>query len=70
MMGESKKPQQEKLENICDRIKMKREFTSVCCMQLKLLNASKYNVESWMRYENKCTPAQNFVRFEQNLCIS
>ena len=34
------------LENTCNRIKMKREFTRIFCMQLKLLNAIKYNVES------------------------
>ena len=46
MMGISKKPQQGKLENICNRIRMKREFISICCMQLKLLKATEYNVDS------------------------
>ena len=31
---------------------MKREFIRVCCTQLKLLNATKYNVESWIRHKN------------------
>ena len=44
--GISKKPLQGKLENICNRIKMKREFTRICYMQLKLLNAVKCYVES------------------------
>ena len=35
-----------KLENNCNRIKMKREFVRICCMHLKLLNATKYNVDS------------------------
>ena len=34
-------------------LKMKREFNRICFMQLKLLNATKYHVESWIRYENK-----------------
>ena len=38
MMDVSKKPYHGKLENICNRIKIKREFTGICCMQLKLLN--------------------------------
>ena len=46
MMDVSKKPLQGKVENICNRVKMKREFVRVCCMQLKLLSAIKYNVES------------------------
>ena len=46
MMDVSKKPLQGKVENICNRIKMKREFISICCMQLKLFVATKYNVES------------------------
>ena len=46
MIGVSKKPEQGKLETICNRVKMKREFIRICCMQLKLLNAFKYNVES------------------------
>ena len=46
MMYVSKKSKQGKLENICNRIKMKQEFTRICCMQLKLVNAIKYNVES------------------------
>ena len=32
---------------------MKRAFIRICCMQLKLLKATKYNVESWIRYENE-----------------
>ena len=32
---------------------MKREFTRICCRQLKLLNAAKYNMESQMSYENR-----------------
>ena len=52
-MGVSKKPYQEKLETICNRIKMKREFIRICCMLLKLLNADKYNVESWIKYESE-----------------
>ena len=46
MIGVPKKPEQGKLETICNRVKMKREFIRICCMQLKLLNAFKYNVES------------------------
>ena len=53
MMGVSKKPQQGKLENICNTIKMNREFTRSCCKQLKLLNADKYNMVSCLRYKNK-----------------
>ena len=30
---------------------MKREFIRTCYMQLKLLSATKYNLESWIRYE-------------------
>ena len=30
-----------------------KEFIRICCMQLKLLNATKYKVESSIRYENK-----------------
>ena len=44
---------QGKLENICNRIKMKRLFAKICCMKLKLLKAVKYSVESWIRYKNK-----------------
>ena len=43
--GVATKPYVE-IENICNRIKMKREFTRNCSMQLKLLSAIKYNVES------------------------
>ena len=32
---------------------MKREFIRTCCIQLNLLNATKYNVESLVRYINK-----------------
>ena len=46
MMGVPKKPQQGKLENICDKIKMKREFIRICCMQLNLPNVVKHTVES------------------------
>ena len=31
-------------------MKMKWEFTRICCMQLQLLNATKYNVESWKEF--------------------
>ena len=41
MMGVSKKPQQGKLDNIYNRIKMTREFTRSGCRQLKLLRASR-----------------------------
>ena len=44
MMGVSKKPQQGKLENIYNRIKTTREFTRICCQQLKLLSATRYSV--------------------------
>ena len=53
MIGVFKKPQQGKLENICSTMKMKREFTRICCKQLKLLNAVKYNTVFWIRYKNK-----------------
>ena len=53
LMSVSKKPLHWKLENICNGIKMKREFTGICCMQQKLLNAVEYNIEAWIRYENK-----------------
>ena len=54
MIGVPKKPEQGKLENVCNRVKMKREFIRICCIQLKLLNAIKCkNVESRVRYENK-----------------
>ena len=32
MMDVSKNPYQGKLENICNRINMKREFTGICCI--------------------------------------
>ena len=35
-----------KFRDICKKNKMKREFIRICFMQLKLLNATKYNVES------------------------
>ena len=35
---------------------MKREFTRICCMQLKLLNVTKYNVV----YENNNGPSTKF----------
>ena len=38
-----------KLENICNRIKLKREFTRICFMRLKPLNPTKYTMESWIR---------------------
>ena len=31
--------EQGKLENICNRIKMKREFITICCMQFKLFQS-------------------------------
>ena len=39
-------PHQGKLENTHDRIKMKRDFIRICCMQLKLPSAAKDNVGS------------------------
>ena len=52
-MNMPEKPSQGKLENIYNRIKMKRGFFVICCIQLKLLNATKYNLESWIRCESK-----------------
>ena len=53
-MGVSMKLWKTKLENICNRIKVKEEFTTICCMRLKhALNSTKYNVDSWVSYENK-----------------
>ena len=53
-MGVSTKLWKTKLENICNRIKVKEEFTTIYCMRLKhALNSTKYNVDSWVSYENK-----------------
>ena len=53
MTGVSKMPLQRILENICNRIEMKREFIRIYCMALKLHNATIYSVASSVRCENR-----------------
>ena len=40
MMGVPQKPKQGRLENICNRIKVKNKFIRICYTQLKVLNAT------------------------------
>ena len=48
MLGVSKKPYKGKLENICNNKSEKRIYQNL----LYAAEATEYNVESWIRYEN------------------
>ena len=73
-MGVSTKPLQERLENICNRIKIKREFPRICCLQLKLLNSIKFLIvitdEKFhskckiIVYNSKCTIIETLQRIQ------
>ena len=61
-MDVSKKPYQGKLENICNRINMKREFTGICCIAAEAVQQTLmfFNALQWRaKVQNHCQPWQS-----------